>query len=71
MKTYKDGIQDAIDLLKVLKGNSIDYIIDRLQDYAYAADRETANDNIPTHTITDVEPPHESTGFSLFGDLRP
>jgi hypothetical protein len=36
MKTYQDGIQDAIDLLKILSENSIDYIIDRLQDYQYA-----------------------------------
>jgi hypothetical protein len=36
MKTYRDGIQDAIDLLKILSENSIDYIIDRLQDYQYA-----------------------------------
>jgi hypothetical protein len=33
MKTYKDGIQDAIWLMKALRENSIDYIIDRLQDY--------------------------------------
>jgi hypothetical protein len=36
MKTYQDGIQDAIDLLRVLSENSTDYIIDRLTDYQYA-----------------------------------
>jgi hypothetical protein len=65
MKTYNDGIQDAIDLLKTLRGNSIDYIIDRLQDYQYANDQKEPK----VHTITDTDPPDESTGFSLFGDL--
>lgn len=42
MKTYRDGVQDAIDLIKVLSENSTDYIIDRLQDYQYAYDLEQA-----------------------------
>jgi hypothetical protein len=70
MKTYQDGIRDAIDLLKVLKGNSTEYIIDRLQDYEYAYMQEQSRGTIPTHTITKVERPDESTGFSLFGDLE-
>jgi len=70
MKTYNDGIRDAIDLLKVLKGNSIEYIIDRLQDYEYAHNQELKKSDVPTHTINDVEPPDESSGFSLFGDLK-
>lgn len=69
MKTYQDGIRDAIELLKVLRGNSTEYIIDRLQDYEDAYLQQKNKGNIPTHTITDVEPPDESTGFSLFGDL--
>jgi len=39
-KTYNDGIEDSIELLKTLSGNSIDYIIDRLQDYQYAYEKK-------------------------------
>lgn len=36
MKTYEDGIQDAIDLLEDCGENSIEWLIDRLSDYQHA-----------------------------------
>ena len=36
MKTYEDGIQDAIALLEDCRENSIEWLIDRLADYQHA-----------------------------------
>jgi len=36
MKTYADGIRDAIELVKTLDKNSPEYIVDRLRDYESA-----------------------------------
>ena len=48
MKTYNDGIEDSIDLLKTLSGNSIEYIIDRLQDYQYANEQDQLRGKLKT-----------------------
>ena len=40
MKTYADGIRDAIALLQDCKENSIEWLIDRLGDYKYAYELE-------------------------------
>lgn len=44
MKTYEDGIDDAIDLLKTMNGCSFEYILDRLEDLKYSSTNKANNE---------------------------
>ena len=39
MKTYRDGVEDAIALIKDCEGCSTEWLIDRLRDYQEAYDK--------------------------------
>lgn len=72
MKTYEDGIRDAIALLKNHRENSIDWLIDRLSDYMYSTScggqHITKDETLLRQALTALE---ESVRFRETGQGRP